>query len=203
MDIEPVKLSRLGKNQTFLTIIIVLVLSAVPTILSMVSSGKSQENLNATQHAILRGVTKTNELLELINAQRSNTVDMEGMKIILKATLENSKSSIISASMIILEQDELYLESRQNFVKMKMFSLVSNLYRSDLNELGIFYYKGNPLSLGITRYDPLRKSEIISEYLFTKYTDISCRANLIELLQQDFNTTYEDAITIMTAKNEK
>ena len=83
MDIEPVKLSRLGKNQTFLTIIIVLLLSAVPTILSMVSSGKSQQNLNETQHAILRGVTKTNELLELINAQRSNTVDMEGMKEII------------------------------------------------------------------------------------------------------------------------
>jgi hypothetical protein len=203
MDIEPVRLSRLGKNQTFLTIAIVLVLSVVPAILNMVSVNRSQENLNETQNAILRGVTKTNELLELINAQRSNTVDMEGMKIILKATLENSKSSIISASMIILEQDELYLDSRQSFVKMKVNSLVGSLYRSDLNELGIFYYKGNPLSLGITRYDPSLKSQIICDYLFTKYTDVSCRANLIELLQQDFNSTYEDAITVMTAKNEK
>jgi hypothetical protein len=190
LESEKIRFSRLGENKTLLVVVLLIIVNIVPNFISLVTTRDSQT-------AIINGVSKTNNLLEVLIAQQNNIVDADAMKVIYKATLDQSRFAVIEACMSIIQQDQLGLESRQDFVRAKITSLMNGLYRSDVNELSLFYYKGRPLSSGLVEIDITIHASLIYSYLFLRYDNPDFRENLLSLVEQDFNNIYEQAVSEM------
>lgn len=184
---EKFRFSRLGENKTLIVVLLFMVLTLIPNMINMFTANKSQA-------AIISGMNKTNNLLEILITQQRNLVDADAMKVIYRATLDQSRLSLIEACMYIISQDQLASETRRDFVRVKIRALMTSLYKSDINELSLFYFKGRPLSVGLATIDIDSQINLVCEYLFLRYDSPDFRENLVGLVKQEFDTMYEEIV---------
>ncbi len=196
MNIEKF-LSKLTSGQT-LTIMLVAII--LPSLSSFAFSYiETVDNKEMTYK-----VNENNIILNTIISNDVNNLDYRASLFVMGKTTNASKNALLRELMIILSNNHIEDEERRHHIKTFLRNKTSNLYKSDVNKLKMFSYKGMSLSQCLNDINPVEVSEVLYmliangydnkpqlrrdliNYLDVLFDDIDMKSDMILLHKQRF-----------------
>lgn len=181
-------LSKLTSGQTF---VILLVAVLLPAFTSFTVNYKSNQ------------INK--DILYTINSLRDNNInhlDYRGALFVITKTTNYTKNAILRDAMMIISQNNIDSEIRQEYIRNFLRDKVNNLWESDRNRLKMFSYSGLKLDACLVDVKPESISDAISLMIKMQHNNKKeLRNDLINYLDNTFDQVIRDSDIVLLNVN--